>query len=225
MSLIYSPNPVVDESLLLYLDAANIKSYDRSSTTWFDLGKTRKDGTLTNGPTFDAANGGSILLDLTNDYVAFNDPVIIPDGSDFTISIFLNPTFGTTNPGIFRDTVSNTTFYFTTTTLYPSVTWCGTDILLPSSGWSASAGSWTHYTFVVRSATNVQFYENAVIKHQANHTKSTTQISIPFIGYQFTPSYKVAGNWASVQMYSRALSDEEIKRNFNALGGRFGLWA
>jgi len=224
MSFSYAPKPVIDSSLLLYLDAANIKSYDRVSTTWFDLGRTGKNGTLTNGPTFDAANGGSVLLDLTNDYIALNNPTIVPANSDFTLSIFLKPTFGATNPGILRDDTSSTIIYFTTTTLYPRVTWCGTNILSPSSGWTASGGRWAHYTFVVRSGTNVQFYENASLKHQANHAKATTQISIPYLGYQFTSSYKVAGNWATVQMYSRALSLDEIRRNFNAIGGRFSLW-
>ncbi len=226
MALTYSPNPVVDETLALYMDAANVKSYDRVTTTWADLSRNRKDGVLTNGPTFDAANGGNILLDSTNDFISFSsNPLIVPAGSDFTLSLFLKPTFTATNPGILRDSVSNTIIYFTSTTLYPRVTWCGTNILLPSSGWAATGGTWVNYVFVVRSASNVQFYENAVLRHEASHAKATTEISIQYLGYQFTSAYKVAGNWASVQMYTRALSVAEIQRNFNALGGRFGLWA
>ena len=225
MSLIFSPKPVIDDTLLLYLDAANTKSYDRVSTTWADLSRNRKDGTLTNGPTFSPENKGTILMDVVDDYVALGSPVTVSAGSDFTLSLFVKPTFAATNPGILQDTVSNTILYFTSTTLFPRVTWCGTEILAPSSGWSATSERWAHYVFVVRSASNVQFYENATLQHEASHAVSTTAISIPHLGYQLSTAYKVAGNWGSVQMYRRALSADEIRRNFNALGGRLGLWA
>jgi hypothetical protein len=44
-------------------------SYPGAGTTWTDLSKNRNNGTLTNGPTFNSANGGSIVFDGTNDYV------------------------------------------------------------------------------------------------------------------------------------------------------------
>lgn len=224
MSLAFSPNPVIDESLVFYLDAANVRSYDRLSTNWLDLGKNRKNGILTNGPTFDPGNGGSILLDTVDDYVSIPDPVIISAGSDFTLSMFVKPTFAATDPGVFRDAVSDTSFYFTSTTLFPRVIWCGTSILAPGSGWSGSPDAWAHYTLVVRSETDVKLYENATLQHQASHAKATTQISISQFGYQTSTDQKVGGNWASIQVYNRALDIDEIRRNFNALGGRFGLW-
>ena len=55
--------------LILSLDAANIKSYTSGSTTWFDRSGFGTNGTLTNGPTFSSANGGSIVFDGVNDYV------------------------------------------------------------------------------------------------------------------------------------------------------------
>jgi len=55
--------------LILSLDAANTKSYTSGSTTWFDRSGFGTNGTLTNGPTFSSANGGSIVFDGVNDYV------------------------------------------------------------------------------------------------------------------------------------------------------------
>jgi len=55
--------------LILSLDAANTKSYQSGSTTWFDKSGFGTNGTLTNGPTFSSANGGSIVFDGVNDYV------------------------------------------------------------------------------------------------------------------------------------------------------------
>ena len=59
--------------LVLALDAANTKSYPGSGTTWTDLSGRGNTGTLTNGPTYSSANGGSIVFDGTNDYVVVNN--------------------------------------------------------------------------------------------------------------------------------------------------------
>jgi hypothetical protein len=61
-----APN-IVTDGLVLYLDAANTKSYVSGSTTWTDIA-ARNNGTLVNGPTYSSANGGSIIFDGTNDY-------------------------------------------------------------------------------------------------------------------------------------------------------------
>ena len=68
MGLSHSPK-IVTNGLVLALDAANNKSYPGSGTTWSDLSNTGKNLTLTNGPTFSAANLGSIVFDGTNDYI------------------------------------------------------------------------------------------------------------------------------------------------------------
>ena len=60
---------LVTDGLILYIDAANSKSYPDSGTTWFDLTSNNNNGVLTNGPTFDSANGGSIVFDGVDDYV------------------------------------------------------------------------------------------------------------------------------------------------------------
>ena len=68
MGLAHSPSLVMN-GLVLALDAANPKSYPGSGTTWTDLSGRGNTGTLTNGPTYSSANGGSLVFDGTNDYV------------------------------------------------------------------------------------------------------------------------------------------------------------
>lgn len=53
--------------LVLSLDAANPKSYPGTGTAWNDL-VSSNNSTLINGPTFNSANGGSIVFDGVNDY-------------------------------------------------------------------------------------------------------------------------------------------------------------
>ena len=69
MAFNYSPK-IVTDGLVFAVDAANKKSYPGSGTTWTDLAGSN-DGTLTNGPTFDSGDGGSIVFDGTDDYVEF----------------------------------------------------------------------------------------------------------------------------------------------------------
>ena len=67
MAFSYSPK-IVTDGLVFAVDAANKKSYPGSGTTWTDLAGSN-DGTLTNGPTFDSGNGGSIVFDGSDDYI------------------------------------------------------------------------------------------------------------------------------------------------------------
>ena len=64
---------VVDTGLVLVLDAADKLSYPGSGTAWKDLSGNNNTGTLTNGPTFSAANMGRIVFDGTNDYISFGN--------------------------------------------------------------------------------------------------------------------------------------------------------
>jgi hypothetical protein len=66
-----APN-IVTDGLVLYLDAANTKSYPGSGTTWFDISGNNRNFTLTNGPTFQSTGGGSFKFDGTDDYATLN---------------------------------------------------------------------------------------------------------------------------------------------------------
>jgi hypothetical protein len=46
-----------------------LDSYPQTGGLWYDLTTNANNGTLTNGPTFNSSNGGSIVFDGTNDSV------------------------------------------------------------------------------------------------------------------------------------------------------------
>jgi len=77
------PN-ISTSGLVLALDAANTKSYPGSGTTWTDMSGNNNNGTLTNGPTFNSANGGSIVFDGSNDFVTLGNQSVL----GFTNGIF-----------------------------------------------------------------------------------------------------------------------------------------
>ena len=64
---------IITDGLIFAVDAANKKSYPGSGTAINDLSSNDVDGVLTNGPTFDSGNGGSIAFDDTNDYITFGN--------------------------------------------------------------------------------------------------------------------------------------------------------
>ncbi len=85
MGLGHSPR-IVTDGLVLCLDAASKRSYPGTGTTWTDL-KGGNNGTFTNGATFDAGSGGSIVFDGTNDYINCGPTNDITGGNESEISI------------------------------------------------------------------------------------------------------------------------------------------
>ena len=59
---------MIENGLVLSLDASDRNSYISGSTTWYDLSGLNKSGSLTNGPTFNTGSLGSIVFDGTYDY-------------------------------------------------------------------------------------------------------------------------------------------------------------
>jgi hypothetical protein len=107
------PN-IVKEGLVLYLDAASGTSYSpyTSGVTWRDISGNGNNGTLTNGPSYSSANGGSIVFDGVDDYInldAYANNLIF--NSPASIAIWLRPLINKNSYGaIFQigDGVSST---------------------------------------------------------------------------------------------------------------------
>lgn len=74
MAVSHGFGKIVTDGLVLALDAADTNSYTSGSTTWRDMSGNGNNSTLTNGPTFDSGNGGSIVFDRVDDYANFYAP-------------------------------------------------------------------------------------------------------------------------------------------------------
>jgi hypothetical protein len=70
------------DGLVLYLDAANSKSYPGSGNTWKDLSGNDNNATLINGPTFDTQNSGNILFDGINDSFTIGETIDISNSNN-----------------------------------------------------------------------------------------------------------------------------------------------
>jgi hypothetical protein len=214
---------IVTSGLVFYVDAGYSPSYPTSGLTWYDVSGYGNNGTLTNGPTYSSANGGSIVFDGVDDYV----------------SLPINSTFNT--PSVTYEVWANLQTISDRHILY--VNWQGNSLEVSSNrsvvmfnfssggqlGATTAANvfnwdSWTHFlgTYDASSQT-LKTYVNGVLLATRTSTPSTIyavgthQIS----GVQY--GGEVKGNISIVRQYNRELTQAEITQNYNAQKSRYGL--
>jgi len=231
MALSHGP-PIITNGLVLALDAADRNSYPGSGTTWTDLSGRGNNGTLTNGPTYSSANGGSIVFDGANDYVNCGNILNFTTES-FTFNIFFYLTSTTTNFGgqgpilFYKGQYQQNGYYLQLGQSSPAAAAFITNqsgaIQDTASSSLLIVGAWNCLS-VVRIGSSVTIYINGV-----NATATAgTHINPASSGNNFQLSgYSniIFANIriASFQAYNRALTAEEIQQNFNALRGRYGI--
>ena len=234
MGLSHSPK-IVTNGLVLALDAANNKSYPRSGTTWTDLSGNNNTGTLTNGPTFNDGNLGSIVFDGTNDYVTTTS-WISPPTNTFTIGCWVKFSDNVNDRYLLsfgRDIGGSTgglaLFAYGFNEISDVLIFeFGSGIGRVSSGIVPSLNIW-YYLTVTADVTNVKFYLNGELKNTSSQgsgaiTSSPTLSIGSFVNGSGTPgTYFHSGNIAQVSIYNRALSATEVLQNYNTTKGRFGL--
>ena len=68
MALAHSPS-ITTKGLVLYLDAANSKSFANTGNTWTDMSGLGNNGTLVGGAAYNSGNSGTFSFDGVNDCV------------------------------------------------------------------------------------------------------------------------------------------------------------
>lgn len=230
----YRAPQIVTNGLVLYLDAANPKSYPGTGITWYDRSGNGNTGTLTNGPTFIGDNNGSIVFDGVNDRVSQNSS--IDAGSNFTVSSWIKPTIlGTTRRAIVGNSYnysSRNGWLFSTAggginnTFFLSIGADTVGIGAPAN--TLSVNTWQFVTAVASSGGGaIVLYKNGEVVATYVGTPGIITYTTP----QFNVGYRLVdgttdpftGNISTTQIYNRALSAAEVLQNFNALKSRFNL--
>jgi hypothetical protein len=222
MALSHSPS-IVTDGLVLYLDAANPKSYPGTGTGWFDLTRSNITGTFVNGPTFNSSNQGNIIFDGTDDII--NTTYV--SSSVFTWSAWFKTDVVSSG---YKNIISIPSPNYMLMLLDASTAnlgfWSsdalgGTNLSTPT----ISINTWYNAVFV-REGNSVtggyKAYVNAVLYGNAN-TGTWSSSSILSLGGRTDVSQFLDGNIAQVSIYNRVLSAAEILQNFNAMRGRFGI--
>ena len=230
MGLSHSPSLVMN-GLVLCLDAANTKSYPGSGTTWTDLSGRGNTGTLTNGPTYSSANGGSIVFDGNNQYITCGNIPTIGTG-DFAINCWVylpnvTPTDcwrAIVTIGNGYTTAGGITLYAPRHTSPVNTAVAILNGVNPTIGGTSNVNNsvW-HHIVLTRLSNNLSIYVDSVSEVSTSNTANITQTAIT-IGRDINcGNTYYQGNIAQVSIYNRALTAAEVSQNYNALRGRFGI--
>jgi hypothetical protein len=226
----------VQGNLVFWADAGSSLSYSYpgSGTTWSDLA-VGNNATLTNGPTFNSGNNGSIVFDGTNDYaITGNTQISLLEG--FSYCLMIAPNFASSSNvgsalldfssssgtdrsylrwensslGFYHDNVGGPSNLYRTTT--------------PPS---FSPGSWLYLCDTYSPSTHGKMYVNgspvATTTGNAPGSFPNTKDFPVRIGFGQINNYYWNGKIAVVKIYTRTLSDAEVLANFNLYRTRFGL--
>ena len=229
---VFSGPEITESGLVLALDAANSKSYPGSGTTWTDLSGRSNSGTLTNGPTYSSANGGSLVFDGANDYISISSLSNYNFGSSLSVYVW-NYNVG----GDYRGLINNGYFdgcgfelrygrenYFggsdNGTALYVKLnTSSGTNSVTINS----ELNVWGHYGFVYNGSQLIA-YKNGSQFASVSLTGNVTVRSNPvIIGWDSLLSQYLSGRVSNTTRYNRVLSAAEVSQNFNATRSRYSI--
>jgi hypothetical protein len=204
---------IIEDGLTFCVDAANINSYPKTGTTWTDL-VGGNNGTLINGPTFDSDNRGSIVFDGTDDYV---NCLNLSSYSDLTIQIWI---YDTRVMGGFVDILTyngNTTggsFSHGGNLFYTDGNNNG-GRRITVDGYPPR-NEWYQFTYVKNGSLFINLKE-----YSSSYGSENTYGELD-IGRTRTDVRKfLNGNVASVLVYNRALTADEVRQNYEATVGRF----
>ena len=230
MSINYSPATVTN-GLVLCLDAGNTKSYPGSGTAWTDLSGNGNTGTLTNGPTYSSANGGSIVFDGADDYVGVGNITAVDGISQLTISGWVkrNSGFGALffkNAGSSSNWIEVAWHNSIGLLFVPATISAYAQMAIPSGT------DWKFITCVFDgtqsdNTNRAKIYINVVLQSVTHTGTYGTVTGNPnasiIIGRDGWNAATLNASINDVRVYNRALSAAEVRQNFNALRGRYGV--
>jgi hypothetical protein len=236
MSVHGGPN-TIEDGLVLYLDAANPKSYPGSGTIWTDLCGNGFNATLQNSPTFNSS--GYISFDGINQHATFSSSSTFStgNGTDYSFEVWFKmrtlPTsqYGANGHIWGGENGNNVVMY-----LNPASGGSSRGIMvyddsrydtghMTSSGFLAN--EWNQWLVVGNGTTNtITHYINGQIDRldgpvlSGQEVKSWTGARIAYDSRWGTYSEL---DLVSIKQYNKMLSPVEIQQNFNALRSRFGI--
>lgn len=219
-----SDSAFVTSGLSLHVDAANPSSYSGTGTTWNDLSNNNFDFQFNGAVTFDTANGGSMYLTNGDTLDSGNLGTEFQQG-EFTYEIWINS--DDLNGNILSErngggwTVSLVSIVGGEVRVgfwVGGVAYIGIGTITP--------GNW--YQIVMKySGTTLTGYINGVVGYTMSdlYKEYPGNPSIMIIGDVEPTNFGYGGVFngkiSDVKLYNRALTDEEILQNYNAIKYRY----
>lgn len=196
----------------------------------YDLSRNGNNGEIVNGPTYNSANGGSVVFDGSDDYIDCGTGASITSLTNtLTVEAWIKTASPNSRMTIYGNGYSGGGMMFGTSANTPG----GLEVYYPgiyvaySPASVLQANIWQHVAYTRRtSGTGTHsFYINGisqtVIETANGGDAFTTSGTNRYIGLRSGVMFN--GNIASVRVYNIQLGSDEILRNYNALKGRFGI--
>jgi hypothetical protein len=218
---------IIEDGLVLCLDAANINSYPKSGTTWTDTvdGVT---GSFTNGASFHGGNAGSISFDGTNDKVTFSSFPQLFSGS-FTFSTWVYREQSATRDIPFGSySQANNVNFEVHSANQMRFYWNNGQRDIRSIN-NVSFTGWQYLTYqrirLSSTSSTVIMYHNTTLTYNSTFSSGFSDITTPstfYVGSDTRTGYVcLYGKIPQILIYNRALTADEIRRNYEATVGRY----
>ena len=223
-------NTIVQQGLVLNLDAGNPYSYAGAGTTFYDVSGNGKIGTLTGGVTYSSLYGGDFVLDGVNGYIQ-TDLNQNTDNAQITWEAWFwdnSPGGFVSNTAIISNYGPDATTPFTILHIF--------DNGIPLFGQRNNSATqdeiygltsicnsvWHHVVGVVDSSNMLIYVDGVLQQTKTKITGTTTSGQNLVIGGNHLGRYQSC-RIASARCYNIALSAAQVLQNYNATKGRFGL--
>ena len=229
-------NTIVQQGLVLNLDAGNPYSYAGAGATWYDVSGNSFNATLNNSPTYTTDNGGVLnWISASSQYatVSMSSTLRVANItqeawvylSTTADQVFIGSQYGTSSNNSFALWVSGGTFYFGVNT--------GGSFYNSASS-APSTSTWYHLVHTYNGTTQYLYINgvlvttyNSAASGNISYDTSNTLLAIGAdfngTGYNVGPSLYVNGKMPIVKIYNIALSAAQVLQNYNATKSRFGL--
>jgi hypothetical protein len=228
MGIAYNTS-IVRDGLVLHLDAANVKSYPGSGTAWNDLSGNGNNGILTNSPTYNSSNLGYFQF-ITNDFVTMPNNVAL-DTQTPTVEVWVKTNATTQNGFWFEKGIVNSQY-----SLFQeggNIQWrinisgLGIRSLSTSTATYMNTTDWYQVVGTYTSGTRLLYINGVLVNSDTQSGIIETNAGGMSIGvyggFNGTRGYYYNGNLSNCKVYDRELNSQEIKRNFEATRGRYGI--
>lgn len=235
MSLHHSPT-IITSGLVCYLDARNSKSYPGSGTTWTNMLDATNNGTIS-GATYNS--DGYFTFNGTSNYVSMPDTTGVTDFNrtdNYSIFFMCNihqtqldlgnadnniiEKWGTPSgpyPYVFR---WYRAFNFINIAVYDGTAAVSGAIDVPPGNWIYCGAT---FDWTGQAKCNMYLNGNNTGSFNLTLTNTISNTSTLGIMRRENGTNYTRGSLAAFKIYNRSLSADEIKQNFNALRGRFGI--
>jgi hypothetical protein len=231
---VFAGPEIVNDGLILHLDAMNSRSYPATGTTWSDLSTSRLSATVNNSISF--SSGAFVYNETPNvtTSLTLNSSQFV--NTNYTWIVWVLGIQGGSGPSLNMPAIGYGSGSWSRLGFrYNGSIWAfsaynqnGPPLIVDVSIGSGSTSSWIQLCAVANSTNStIRTYKNGIFVSQGTYVDTTGNGNIFGIGVSgetfagWNSSFN--GKISTVSIYNKALSDVEVAQNFEASRGRYGI--